>query len=158
LACHQGPELINKSCVSEDRRISHLRAATMRELAETLAPVVNIPPERQRFWVFINRRNHTFRPDAIEYAPDTLLANFCRGAKLLRLYVEDTKTPDLPRMPDDILLFIKQFNPHDETLTFVTTIIADQRWVGDRLRQAISAALKLPETTELDLYEEITKW
>ncbi len=99
------------------------------EFKKTAAENFEVPPERQRYWVWVSRQNKTFRPDAPltpqeEEAP---LEELAKRAPECRLYMEISTAPEgFPPFPpmhsDDVLIFFKNYDPYRELLQYVEFI------------------------------------
>jgi len=64
---HQGFDLANFDDRHPSTEVTHLRvlkAEPYQAFRQKLAEQRDIPPERMRLWVLVNRQNKTVRPDA----------------------------------------------------------------------------------------------
>lgn len=124
-----------------------LRVSTVREVCEKIAAEKDIPAEKVRLWVLVNRQNKTVRPDQPLLDPDMQMeeAFVKHGSrdKYFRLWLEVAEDMEegkvvWPEMQSQvgnnmpILVFLKYFNAEAQTLRGVGQIyVKKHAKVGD---------------------------
>ncbi|KAI4116187.1 MAG: hypothetical protein LQ345_003350 [Seirophora villosa] len=132
---HQGFDLtsweIESNAPSSPQMYRVLKNSTVGDFTRTVAESLQVPPEQARLWAMVNRQNKTTRPD--QPLPDLNMtiteaySRFSTRDKPFRLWVETATTvedgqalwPNVnpsPSLAAPILIFLKHFNPDDQTL------------------------------------------
>ncbi len=122
-----------------------------QDFKDQVANSIGIPPQFQRWWIWAKRVNNTIRPlrplTAAEEAKTVLqIRESASGPKSLqgelKLYLETNLEfglgPPLPTMPtrqgDQILLFLKKYDPEEERLSYVGHVLARLSWTVEDLK------------------------
>lgn len=142
------------------------------DFKKTVADDLGIPVEKQRYWTWARRQNHTYRParplraDEEELSLMDLREHREQGGPTtkhalmdLKLFLE-TPFPE-PAAPlhkvskHEIFLFFKLYEPQTETLTYVGRLFAHKNMRLQELFPFMCRIAGFPEDTELDCFEEI---
>ncbi|KAF9047647.1 cysteine proteinase [Panaeolus papilionaceus] len=139
-----------------------LKQETYSTFKSRVAHYFNLPKNKIRLWVLVNRQNRTVRPDThIPENEPTLTVEVIRNNMAarqndLRLYLDiiaDPSKPDPP--PQSIMIFLKHFDTSKQILHGVGKVYMTQiSKVGD-LIPVIHEQMRWPAGTPLKLYEEI---
>ncbi|KAF9052946.1 hypothetical protein BJ165DRAFT_1413298 [Panaeolus papilionaceus] len=139
-----------------------LKQETYSTFKSRVAHHFNLPENKIRLWVLVNRQNKTVRPDThIPENEPTLTVEVIRNNMAarqndLRLYLDiiaDPSKPDPP--PQSIMVFLKHFDTSKQTLHGVGKVYMTRTSkVGD-LVPVIHEQMRWPAGTPLKLYEEI---
>ncbi|CAI5981478.1 unnamed protein product [Closterium sp. NIES-64] len=133
---------------------------------------VGVPVAGQRFWLWARRQNHTYRPKRpLSAEEEGMTVRQLRDSvskahrKDLRVFLEGLPTPpNRPVAPlherakDDILLFLKFYNPLTETLsagTYVGRLFVNLGQAPADVRGKINEMCGLAPTDDILLFEEI---
>ncbi|PPQ63077.1 hypothetical protein CVT24_005932 [Panaeolus cyanescens] len=122
----------------------------------------NLPENKIRLWVLVNRQNKTVRPDTHipENEPgltvEVIRNNMAARQNDLRLYLDIIADPSKPEPPpQSIMVFLKHFDTSKQTLHGVGKVYMNRTSkVGD-LVPIIHEQMRWPAGTPLKLYEEI---
>ncbi|KAK2431556.1 ubiquitin carboxyl-terminal hydrolase [Trifolium repens] len=135
---------------------------------EEVAKVFGIPAQFQRFWLWLKRQNHTFRPwrplTQIEEAGP--VGQFKRvknvKEKELRLFLEVERDPvalypiaPLEKNEDDILLFFKLYDPEEEELRYVGSLLVNPTDTPSEILTTLNEFAGFDPDEEIQIYEEI---
>ncbi|GMI92284.1 ubiquitin-specific protease 13 [Hibiscus trionum] len=135
---------------------------------EEVAREFCIPVQFQRFWLWVKRQNHTYRPNRpltpLEETQSvgTLreVSNKVHGAEL-KLFLEVELGLDLrPIAPpyktkEDILLFFKHYDPEKEELRYVGRLFVESVVKPIEVLSKLNKMAGYAADEEIDLYEEI---
>lgn len=130
-----------------------------------VATELGIPPEKQRYWLWAKRQNHTFRPNKPMLPED-------EGQRILDIKdntnvkhaVADVKLLLEPLQPNgeltkldknDILLFFKLYTPETQKLTYAGCRFAHKNDRISSLNQFMCYVAGFPAETPLMVFEEI---
>ncbi|KAK2377746.1 ubiquitin carboxyl-terminal hydrolase [Trifolium repens] len=134
---------------------------------EEVAKVFGIPAQFQRFWLWLKRQNHTFRPwrplTQIEEAGPVGQFKRVKNVKEteLRLFLEVERDPALyPIAPlekneDDILLFFKLYDPEEEELRYVGSLLVNPTDTPSEILTTLNEFAGFDPDEEIQIYEEI---
>jgi len=154
---------------------------TVLHLKQDIWRMTGARPSQQRLWLWAKRQNHTYRLDRplqLDYDDgvpmmdvDETLVGQSRTQVAAFLYLEvvgergpvpedpeETPPEDegYPQLPtNQILLFLKFYEPAGEALSFVGTHIASHTDTLTDLLPVLRAARGLPPVQELAVYEEL---
>jgi len=157
---------------------------TVLQLKHEIWRMTGVRPSEQRLWMWARRQNHTFRPDRPlqqEYDDHVAMMDVKEdhpppAGKFqaeLRLYLEpvttrpmpfeipppDAVAPDEEGYPllgaDQLLLFLKFYEPAGEQLSFVCTHVANSHDTLSDLLPVLRQAKGLSAEAELVVYEEV---
>jgi len=149
-------------------RVKSLRVsktATFTDFKQQVATELGIPPEKQRYWLWAKRQNHTFRPNKPMLPED-------EGQRILDIKdntnvkhaVADVKLLLEPLQPNgeltkldknDILLFFKLYTPETQKLTYAGCRFAHKNDRISSLNQFMCYVAGFPAETPLMVFEEI---
>mmetsp|Transcript_32321 Transcript_32321/g.75432 ORF Transcript_32321/g.75432 Transcript_32321/m.75432 type:complete len:455 (-) Transcript_32321:2207-3571(-) len=128
-----------------------------------LACELGIPVSRMRLWTWVKRQ---YRPNVplqlgdetsvqvVDDEEEEVILNHRMQAELnLYLEVVDQETP--PLCDEDILLFVKSFDAAAQTVSFVGTQLARTTDRLADLEPDLRRMKGLPESCEIDIYEEV---
>lgn len=149
------------------------KSSTAGELRDRVAKELEIDnPASLRFWVMVSRQNKTIRPDIplLDSVPRTLeeIKDRHSGKTLdLKFWMEEAETdPDtgalIPFQADGgqsatkILLFLKYFDQHTQSLTGIGCVVVGKNDKVSELFPHICKIMNWPTTTVIDLFEEIS--
>ncbi|KAJ6155470.1 hypothetical protein N7470_006036 [Penicillium chermesinum] len=136
-----------------------LRAKKVREFAKEIAEERGLKAEGIRFWVMVNRQNKTARPDQLitdpEISVDEAYQRFASKGNLFRLWMEYSPDGQWPDAPDSILIFLKNFDVVNQTLTGVGSVYVRKTQRVSELAPTILEKMNWPAGTDFTLYEEI---
>ncbi|CAI6008692.1 unnamed protein product [Closterium sp. NIES-65] len=128
---------------------------------------VGVPVAGQRFWLWARRQNHTYRPKRpLSAEEEGMTVRQLRDSvskahrKDLRVFLEGLPTPPVvaplhERAKDDILLFLKFYNPLTETLRYVGRLFVNLGQAPADVRGKINEMCGLAPTDDILLFEEI---
>ena len=157
---------------------------TLLQLKQEIWRMTGVMPCEQRLWMWARRQNHTFRPDRpLQQDYDDHVAMMDvkedhpppagKFQAELRLYLEpvtarpqpfelpaaEADAPDeegYPLLPQDqLLLFLKFYEPAGEQLSFVGTHVAHVNHTLAELLPVLRRCKGLPADAELAVYEEV---
>ncbi|GJN17517.1 hypothetical protein PR202_gb04593 [Eleusine coracana subsp. coracana] len=144
----------------------------MLSCQEELVSRYGIPVQCQRFWLWAKRQNNTYRPSrpltleeettAIGLLRDATVNRF-QASSEVRLYLEvhygqDAKPMVLPlpvRTKEDILLFLKLYNPEKEELRFFGKLFVKASEKPSDIVQRLNEIAGFPPDEDIELYEEV---
>ncbi|KAL5702532.1 ubiquitinyl hydrolase 1 [Ranunculus cassubicifolius] len=128
-----------------------------KDFKELVAREFGVPVELLRFWQWVKRENHTYRPSMPMTYQEELKSVGDLGKEVMKLFVEEGFGVSLPKKAeDDILLFFKLYDPITKQLRYVGRL-----FVKSLIGRPIEILPKLKEMAgfspdeEIDLYEEI---
>ncbi|XP_050903813.1 ubiquitin C-terminal hydrolase 12 isoform X2 [Lathyrus oleraceus] len=134
---------------------------------EEVAKELGIPAQFQRFWLWVKRKNHTYRPfrpltQIEEAGPVGQLRQLkkVKGAEL-KLFLEVERGLDLrPIAPlkkrdDDILLFFKLYDPEKEELKYAGRLFVNPSDKPSEILTRLNKLAGYDPDEEIELYEEI---
>ncbi|XP_058740094.1 uncharacterized protein LOC131612309 [Vicia villosa] len=137
---------------------------TFNDFKKKLATVYDIPAQFQRFWIFKQRPNLTFRPfrpmTHIEESGSIEQFNVKNKAELI-LFLEVKRGLDLCPIAlvnlkkDDILLFFKLYDPERETLRYVGRLFVNCKDKPSNILARLNEMAGFDPDQEIELYEEI---
>ncbi|CAB5376644.1 unnamed protein product [Rhizophagus irregularis] len=169
---HQGFDLANfddrQYPLSEVYVYKILKSDAYRSFKDFASRNFNIPPERVRFWVFVNRQNRTVRLDApipelyINTSMEQICANMTTRRNGMELYMEVADKPIkrkkwFPTVPkaSRIIVFLKYFDPDKQTLEGLGHLYIQKFGkVGD-ITRVLCEKKEFPPDTPLKIYEEV---
>ncbi|WJX59385.1 ubiquitinyl hydrolase 1 [Trifolium repens] len=135
---------------------------------EEVAKVFGIPVQFQRFWLWLKRQNHTFRPwrplTQIEEAGPVGQFKRVKNVKEteLRLFLEVERDPvalypiaPLEKNEDDILLFFKLYDPEEEELRYVGSLLVNPTDMPSEILTTLNEFAGFDPDEEIQIYEEI---
>ena len=158
---------------------------TLLEVKQEIWRATGVRPTQQRLWVWAKRQNHTFRPDKplqADYDDHVAMMDVKedhpppagRFQAEVRVYLEPVGCGEVGTLPlpkegeaapeeegypaidaNELLLFLKFFEPSGEKLSFVGTHVALYSHTLADLLPALCAAKGLPPNTSLAVYEEV---
>lgn len=143
-----------------------------QEFKGLVAEKLGVPVEKQRYWVWQVRQNKTYRvahrltPQEEDSALMDLREHREKGSATskhslmdLRLYMEtpwpDAGAPVSQPKPNDILMFLKYYDPLKEELRFCGHMYVDKTLMVRNLHPLLRLYAELPEDVPLEVYEEV---
>jgi len=135
-------------------------------LKEQVAEKFGIPVEQQRYWLWSRRQNHTYRPtrpltlaeEAMKIVQVKELTQYSKNhpALDLKLLLERT-APGIPKdIPaNDILLFVKHYDPHQKTLRYLGHLFADAHKSVTAIYDRLAQLAGFEPGTQIEVFEEI---
>ncbi|KAG9295196.1 hypothetical protein G9A89_006177 [Geosiphon pyriformis] len=169
---HQGFDLANfedrQYLLSDIPNMKVLKSETYGTFRERIAELHNVPVERTRLWVLVNRQNKTVRPDApipealVGTSMEDVHSKMASRQNELKLYLEiadkqlNGKTWFPPLEGNSyIMVFLKYFDPDMQSLEGLGHLYIQKLGkVGDIL-QLLCEKKGFPPNTPLKIYEEI---
>lgn len=165
-----GQDLVNFNFVKTFRV---KKTTTLKEFKKQAEEHFNIPPHRQRYWHWQERRNKTIRPhlQILPREEDKQFLELFRGHEResnLKFFLEISKVPEIPQlegalfplfpqlMEEDILLFFKYYDRGTETLKFVGSRVVQNYIKPPELYPLLNSFINSPYDTPFLLYEEVT--
>ncbi|CAB5388507.1 unnamed protein product [Rhizophagus irregularis] len=142
------------------------KGETYGAFKEKISQEFNILPERLRFWIFVNRRNKTIRPDFLipesysNTSMEEVHKRMTSHQNEMKLYMEVADKPFndtiwFPEGNDHIIVFLKYFDPDKQAFVGLGHLYIQKfSKVGDYVR-IFCEKKKLPPDTLLKIYEEI---
>ncbi|KAI5560637.1 hypothetical protein POPTR_016G064100v4 [Populus trichocarpa] len=135
---------------------------------EEVAKELGIPVQFQRFWIWAKRQNHTYRPnrpltpqeEAQSVGQLREVSNKTHNAEL-KLFLEVELGLDLrPIAPpektkEDILLFIKLYDPEKQELRYVGRLFVKNSSKPIEILAKLNQMAGFASEEEIELYEEI---
>ncbi|KAH7420842.1 hypothetical protein KP509_13G025300 [Ceratopteris richardii] len=136
---------------------------------EEIAKELGIPVECQRYWIWAKRQNHTYRPNRpLTESEELQSVGFLKESSNkaynadLKLFLEVNRSKDqkLPQRPpdkarDDILLFIKLYDPIKEEFRYVGRTFVKANGKPREILEELNEMAGFAPNQEIDLYEEI---
>ncbi|XP_048426479.1 ubiquitin C-terminal hydrolase 12-like [Pyrus x bretschneideri] len=135
---------------------------------EEVAKEFGIPVRFQRFWIWAKRQNHTCRPHRpLTPGEESQSVGQCREVsnkmhnKELKLFLEVEFGPNLRPIPppektnEDILLFLKLYEPEKQELRFVGRLFVKSSSRPVDILAKLNQFAGFPLDEELEIYEEI---
>lgn len=139
-----------------------LKQETYSVFKSRVAAHFELPDNKVRLWVLVNRQNKTVRPDTPipENEPaltvEVIRNNMAARQNDLRLYLDiipDPSKPDPP--PGHIMIFLKHFDTSKQTLFGVGKVLVSRNSKVQDLHPMINERMRWTPGTPLRLYEEI---
>ncbi|KAK8187319.1 ubiquitin carboxyl-terminal hydrolase 21 [Phyllosticta capitalensis] len=175
---HQGfdiaPWTKDESTEAAPKNYKILKTTTIAELTAQIADEMKCSPEFLRPWAMVNRQNGTVRPDGPIHFPDMTVeeaaGKFGSKSGNFKVWMEEAeeKTEDGKPIFGDahvdlkgiannkpIMLFLKYFDPDEQTLFGIGTFYAACHDKVVDLCPQILKLLNMPAGTNLRLFEEI---
>ncbi|CAN0923361.1 Ubiquitin C-terminal hydrolase 12 [Linum grandiflorum] len=155
-------DLVDHSKVKNFRVPSHLCFNLFKEM---VAEELGIPVQFQRFWLWANRENHTYRPfkpvafrEQIPSVVEVLKeVPGGRNKRELNLFLEDLRpVPPPHNIEGDILLFVKLYEPEKEELRYVGKLFVNRSSKPREVLAKLNEMAGFWPAEAIDLYEEIT--
>jgi len=157
---------------------------TLLQLKQDIWRITGVRPSAQRLWMWARRQNHTFRPDRplqMDYDDHVAMMDVKEdhpqpAGKFqaeVRLYLEPVGVGEGPfELPaegadapeeegypllgaNELLLFLKFYEPSTETLVSVGTHVAAMQHTLEDLVPVLRAAKGLPLDQAISVYEEV---
>lgn len=139
-----------------------LKQETYSLFKSRVADHFNLPVNKIRLWVLVNRQNKTVRPDTHipENEPaltvDVIRSNMAARQNDLRLYLDVIPDPTKPEPPPGhIMIFVKHFDMSKQTLYGVGKVYVSRNSKVQDLHPIINERMRWTPGTPLKLYEEI---
>ncbi|KAH7889278.1 hypothetical protein F5I97DRAFT_1934219 [Phlebopus sp. FC_14] len=139
-----------------------LKQETYSIFKSRVANHFNMPENKIRLWVLVNRQNKTVRPDTpIPENEPTLTVEVIRNNMAarqndLRLYLDVIPDPSKPDPPAGaIMIFLKHFDTTKQTLYGVGKVYVSRNNKVQDLHPMINERMRWTPGTPLKLYEEI---
>jgi ubiquitin carboxyl-terminal hydrolase 7 len=139
-----------------------LKQETYSIFKSRVATHFNIPENKVRLWVLVNRQNKTVRPDThIPENEPTLTVEVIRNNMAarqndLRLYLDVIPDPSKPEPPAGaIMIFLKHFDTSKQTLFGAGKIYVSRTSKVQDLYPMINERMRWTPGTPLKLFEEI---
>jgi ubiquitin carboxyl-terminal hydrolase 7 len=139
-----------------------LKQETYNVFKSRVASHFNLPENKVRLWVLVNRQNKTVRPDThIPENEPTLTVEVIRNNMAarqndLRLYLDVIPDPSKPEPPaGSIMIFLKHFDTSKQTLFGVGKVYVSRNNKVQDLHPMINERMRWTPGTPLKLYEEI---
>ncbi|RKP21138.1 cysteine proteinase [Rozella allomycis CSF55] len=107
-----------------------------------------------RLWLFCKRQNNTFRPDSCITDFNQTLSQVGKNEILLYLE-EDIKEGERELSIDDVLLFVKFYDPVEKKLNFVGSFVFKLSDKMENVILQVKHRIGLDETIPVRVYEEI---
>ncbi|KAI6036100.1 hypothetical protein PISMIDRAFT_10918 [Pisolithus microcarpus 441] len=139
-----------------------LKQETYSVFKSRVAAHFDLPDNKIRLWVLVNRQNKTVRPDTPipENEPsltvEAIRHNMAVRQNDLRLYLDiipDPSKPDPP--PGHIMIFLKHFDTSKQSLFGVGKVYVSRNSKVQDLHPIINERMRWAPGTPLRLYEEI---
>ncbi|KAI6131824.1 hypothetical protein EV401DRAFT_1917805 [Pisolithus croceorrhizus] len=139
-----------------------LKQETYSVFKSRVAAHFELPDNKVRLWVLVNRQNKTVRPDApIPENEPTLTVEVIRNNMAarqsdLRLYLDVITDPSKPDPPQGhIMIFLKHFDTSKQSLFGVGKVYVSRNSKVQDLHPIINERMRWAPGTPLKLYEEI---
>ncbi|KIK98862.1 hypothetical protein PAXRUDRAFT_823415 [Paxillus rubicundulus Ve08.2h10] len=139
-----------------------LKQETYNVFKSRVASHFNLPENKVRLWVLVNRQNKTVRPDThIPENEPTLTVEVIRNNMAarqndLRLYLDVIPDPSKPESPaGSIMVFLKHFDTSKQTLHGAGKVYMSRSSKVQDLHLIINERMRWTPGTPLKLYEEI---
>ncbi|OJJ48937.1 hypothetical protein ASPZODRAFT_129272 [Penicilliopsis zonata CBS 506.65] len=165
---HHGFDLTSTDLPSGDPALPKsyrvLKSKKVSEFAEEVAQEMNLNVEHIRFWVMVNRQNKTTRPDQAIRDPDMTVEEaynrFGTKGNAFRMWLEVGEpaadgTVSWPDSNTSVLIFLKNFDVHTQTLSGVSAVYVRKNQKVSELAPVILEKMNWPAGTEFMLFEEI---
>ncbi|KAI7751498.1 hypothetical protein M8C21_022572, partial [Ambrosia artemisiifolia] len=127
---------------------------------EEVAKEFGIPVHCQRFWLWTNRKNQTYRPSRPltpqeEAQPVEVLRKKANNAEL-KLFLEDSRpVPPPAKTENDILLFFKLYDPSKEELRYVGRLFVKDTGKPKEIVTKLNELAGFAPGQDIQLFEEI---
>jgi ubiquitin carboxyl-terminal hydrolase 7 len=142
---------------------------SINEVKEELLKEYGIPVQCQRFWLWAKRQNNTYRPSRpLTHQEETTAIVLLREATLTRLQTSEVRLylevhygqdaqPIAPpvRTKEDILLFLKLYDPEKEELRYVGELFVKASEKSSDVVQRLNEIAGFPPDEDIELNEEI---
>jgi ubiquitin carboxyl-terminal hydrolase 7 len=139
-----------------------LKQETYSTFKSRVASHFNLPENKIRLWVLVNRQNKTVRPDThIPENEPTLTVEVIRNNMAarqndLRLYLDIIPDPSKPEPPaGSIMIFLKHFDMAKQTLFGIGKVYMSRNSKVQDLHPLINERMRWAPGTPLRLFEEI---
>ncbi|KAF0554328.1 putative ubiquitin-specific processing protease 21 [Gigaspora margarita] len=145
-----------------------LKSETYENFKDFVAKHFGCPVEQIRFWVFVNRKNKTVRPNApiidnfLGMTMEEIQTRMVPRHSELKLFLEVAKPINgkvwFPRVENDspyILIFIKYFNPDTQSLEGLCHLYIQKFDKVGNIIPILCEKKDFPPHTPLKIYEEI---
>ncbi|CAG8620867.1 1600_t:CDS:10 [Paraglomus brasilianum] len=169
---HQGFDLANFDERHPSTEVTHLKVLKTepyQAFKQKLAEQRDIPPERMRLWVLVNRQNKTVRPDTP--VPETynnlpmgdVHTKMASRSNELKLYMEIADKPAIdgrswfPPTEGNALMmvFLKYFDPDSQSLVGLGHHYIQKFGKVGEISAVLCEKANLPPNAQLKIYEEI---
>ncbi|RUP44365.1 hypothetical protein BC936DRAFT_149573 [Jimgerdemannia flammicorona] len=178
---HQGFDLASfddKTAQSEIPSFRVRKEETFADFKQSVSDHFQIPTERFRLWILVNRQNRTVRPDQpipetdANTSMDNIREKLASNFNILRLYLEVAEKPVSGKLwPTEganvyLMIFIKYFDPKLQIVEWVERVfianvpgcgklyVSRNGKVGD-IVPILNEKKGFPQGTQLKLFEEI---
>jgi len=140
------------------------KTKTILSFKKEVAEALGVPPEKQRFWMWSRRQNHTYRPSMPFSIPDDARVVDMKENNIVKHAVADLRLFLEPLQPNgelakieknEILLFFKFYNPETEELSYVGCRFMHKNDRMSMMHGEMCKMAGLPVETPLLIYEEI---
>ncbi|KAH7915018.1 hypothetical protein BJ138DRAFT_1170257 [Hygrophoropsis aurantiaca] len=137
-----------------------LKQETYNTFKSRVANHFNLPENKIRLWVMVNRQNKTVRPDTPipeneqQLTVEVIRNNMAARQNDLRLYLDVIADPNKPA-PGAIMIFIKHFDTSKQTLYGIGKVYVARNCKVSDLHSVINERMRWTPGTPLKLYEEI---
>ncbi|XP_024515070.1 ubiquitin carboxyl-terminal hydrolase 12 [Selaginella moellendorffii] len=136
------------------------------QFKEEVAKEFKVPVHCQRFWLWAKRQNHTYRPNRPlteqEEAQSVGLlkeaSNKAHNAELKLFLEERPEVPSLlvlEKAKDEILLFLKFYDPEQTELRYVGKLFVKQGGKPADILEKLNELAGFAANTEVQIFEEI---
>ncbi|KAI6103506.1 hypothetical protein F5141DRAFT_1189842 [Pisolithus sp. B1] len=139
-----------------------LKQETYSVFKSRVAAHFELPDNKVRLWVLVNRQNKTVRPDTPipENEPsltvEVIRNNMAARQSDLRLYLDVITDPSKPDPPQGhIMIFLKHFDTSKQSLFGVGKVYVSRNSKVQDLHPIINERMRWAPGTPLKLYEEI---
>ncbi|XP_062207011.1 ubiquitin C-terminal hydrolase 13-like isoform X3 [Phragmites australis] len=144
------------------------KSMSINEVKEELSKEFGIPVQSQRFWLWAKRQNNTYRPNrTLTLQEETSAIGLLKDATInklqnseVRLFLEVHFGQNHPIAPpvktrEDILLFLKLYDPEKEELRYVGKLIVKASGTPSDIVKRLNLIAGFPPDEDIELYEEI---
>ncbi|XP_062207010.1 ubiquitin C-terminal hydrolase 13-like isoform X2 [Phragmites australis] len=145
------------------------KSMSINEVKEELSKEFGIPVQSQRFWLWAKRQNNTYRPNrTLTLQEETSAIGLLKDATInklqnseVRLFLEvhfgQQNHPIAPpvKTREDILLFLKLYDPEKEELRYVGKLIVKASGTPSDIVKRLNLIAGFPPDEDIELYEEI---
>lgn len=160
---HHGFDLTSNDLPTDDPALPTqyrvLRTKKVSDFAKEIADERGLKVDGIRFWVMVNRQNKTTRPDQLitdpEISVEEAYAKFGSKGNLFRLWMEYSPDGQWSDSPDSSLIFLKNFDVINQTLTGVGSVYIKKSQKVSELAPTILSKMNWPQGTDFTLFEEI---
>lgn len=141
------------------------KTITFADFKKEAAEELGVPPEKQRYWLWAKRQNHTFRPNRPMLPKDEELRVLdIKDNTTIKQATADVKLLLEPLQPNgelakldknEILIFFKLYKPEEKELSYMGCRFAHKNDRINSLYQTMCQLAGWPVDTPLLVYEEI---